>query len=307
MRTAIIRHPACRKHNMGQDHPECPARLDAINDRLLASGLDLSLSHLHAPKADKNDFLRVHSLDLVERVLNSIPEQGLSDLDGDTALCPHSLAAIERAVGAGMMAVDEVLAGTLDAAFCAVRPPGHHASGDNSAGFCVFNNLAIAADYAIAKGIERIAVLDIDVHHGDGTQAILRDYPQVLFCSLFQYPLYPDPEIENAERLVHSPLPRASNGDDFRQLVNQQWLPKLEKFKPQLILVSAGFDAHLEDDMASLNFVEQDYGWFSQTMSQWAADNQVKGVISFLEGGYNLSALGRSVAAYLQGSLAVEK
>lgn len=307
MRTAIIRHPACRKHNMGQDHPECPARLDAINDRLLASGLDLSLSHLHAPKADKSDFLRVHSLDLVERVLNSIPEQGLSDLDGDTALCPHSLAAIERAVGAGMMAVDEVLAGTLDAAFCAVRPPGHHASGDNSAGFCVFNNLAIAADYAIAKGIERIAVLDIDVHHGDGTQAILRDYPQVLFCSLFQYPLYPDPEIENDEQLVHSPLPRASNGDDFRQLVNLQWLPKLTAFKPELILVSAGFDAHLEDDMASLNFVEQDYGWFSQTMSQWAADNQVKGVISFLEGGYNLSALGRSVAAYLQGSLAVEK
>ncbi|MDK2594927.1 histone deacetylase family protein [Pseudoalteromonas obscura] len=300
MRTAIISHPLCRRHKMADEHPESPQRLDAISDRVLASGLDIAVAHLTAPKAETSHYMLAHDTEHVERVLSAIPEHGLTDLDGDTALCRESLKAIERAVGAGILAVDEVLAGRHDAAFCSVRPPGHHASQSKSAGFCVFNNVAIAVKYAQTKGVKRIAILDIDVHHGDGTQAIVREDPNVLFCSLFQYPFYPNSEIENTETIVNSPLPVASDGNDLRALYSQQWLPKLRAFGPELLFISAGFDAHLEDDMGGLKFVESDYAWFTQQIALLSKELDCLGIISYLEGGYDLSSLGRSVETHIR-------
>ena len=258
MRTAVISHPHCRKHKMIDDHPECPERLDAITDRLLASGVDVGLTHLQAPKAEREHYLLAHDESLVKHVEATIPTEGLANLDGDTWLCPDSFKAIERAVGAGVLAVDEILADKLDAAFCSVRPPGHHANKDSSSGFCVFNNLAIAVKYAQSKGVKRIAIADFDVHHGNGTQDIFIDDENVLLCSLFQYPFYPNTAVKNNSHIVNSPLPIASNGDDLKEVFTGQWLPKLKAFKPELLFISAGFDAHLEDDMASLKFVEDD-------------------------------------------------
>ncbi|MCF2857313.1 histone deacetylase family protein [Pseudoalteromonas sp. SMS1] len=300
MRTAIISHPHCRKHKMHEAHPECPNRLDAISDRILASGLDIALTHLSAPKAQVAHFALAHDNAHIEQVLAAIPAQGLAELDGDTSLCGDSLKAIERAVGAGILAVDEVLAGRLDAAFCSVRPPGHHASRAQSAGFCVFNNVAIAVAYAKQQGVKRIAILDIDVHHGDGTQAIVKDDTDVLFCSLFQYPFYPNSEIENSDTVVNSPLPIASDGNDLKALYTQQWLPRIRAFKPELIFISAGFDAHLEDDMGGLKFVESDYAWFTEQIATLSTELNCLGIISYLEGGYDLSSLGRSVETHLR-------
>ncbi|MBQ4861185.1 histone deacetylase family protein [Pseudoalteromonas sp. MMG013] len=300
MRTAVISHPYCRKHKMITEHPECPARLDAIADRLLASGLDIAVAQKQAPAATLEHIGLVHDSALINKVLTQLPTQGLSELDGDTWLCPDSFKAIERAIGAGLLAVDEVLAGNLDAAFCSVRPPGHHANQHTSAGFCVFNNVAIAAAYAKQQGVERVAILDIDVHHGNGTQDIFKADPNVLFCSLFQYPFYPNTAIENTDTVLNSPLPIASDGDDLRALFTQQWLPKLIEFSPQLIFISAGFDAHLEDEMGSLKFIESDYQWFTEQVVQFVNDSHALGIISYLEGGYDLSALGRSAVTHIK-------
>ena len=300
MRTAIITHPNCRKHKMIADHPECPARLDAISDRLLASGLDIALEHKSAPKAEPEHYALVHDQVMIAEVMNKVPEQGLAELDGDTWLCPDSFKAIERAVGAGLLAVDEILAGELEAAFCAVRPPGHHANQSTSSGFCVFNNVAIATAYAKSKGVERIAILDFDVHHGNGTQDIFNQDHSVLFCSLFQYPFYPNTAIENHQSLTNSPLPAGAGGDDLKALFLQQWLPKLEAFAPQLIFISAGFDGHLEDEMGGLQFVEQDYHWFTEQVVAFAKQHGCLGIISYLEGGYDLSSLGRSAVMHLK-------
>lgn len=300
MRTAFISHPLCRRHKMIDVHPECPERLDAISDRILASGLDLSLMQKTAPKCSLEDIALVHDKTMVDTVLSAIPSEGLNELDGDTWLCPDSFKAIERAVGAGIMAVDGILNDEYDAAFCAVRPPGHHANQTSSSGFCVFNNLAIAVKHAQQLGVKRIAILDIDVHHGNGTQDIFRDDESVLFCSLFQYPFYPNTAIENNAHIINSPLKINSNGEDFRRVVEQDWLPKLRDFQPEMIFVSAGFDAHLEDDMGSLAFVEADYAWFSEQIAWLAKTSNSHGIVSFLEGGYELSSLGRSVAAHLR-------
>ncbi|MBD1580803.1 histone deacetylase family protein [Pseudoalteromonas sp. S16_S37] len=300
MRTAVISHPHCRKHTMGEEHPECPERLDAITDRLLASGVDATIAHMQAPKVSMDQVALVHEQSLIDKVRAAIPKQGVHEFAEDVWLCPESFKAIERAAGAGILAVDEILAGNLDAAFCSVRPPGHHANQHTSSGFCVFNNVAIAVAYAKSLGVKRIAVLDIDVHHGNGTQDILRAQSDVLFCSLFQHPFYPNSEIENNQHIVNSPLPVASKGEDLKALFNQQWLPKLMAFKAELIFISAGFDAHIEDDMAGLQFVEADYQWLTEQVINVAQSTQAKGIISFLEGGYALSALGRSVATHIK-------
>lgn len=300
MRTAIISHPHCRKHKMIDDHPECPERLDAIADRLLASGLDVAVQQKQAPKAQREHYLLAHDESLVKHVENTLPTEGLVSLDGDTWLCPDSQKAVERAVGAGLLAVDEILADNLDAAFCSVRPPGHHATGSTSAGFCIYNNLAIAVKYAQSKGVKRIAIVDFDVHHGNGTQDIFLGDESVLFCSLFQHPFYPNTAVENNATLINSPLPIASDGTDLKALYEQQWLPKLNDFKPELIFISAGFDAHLEDDMASLKFVEDDYAWLTEQLASLSKELGCKGIISYLEGGYSLSALGRSAIAHVK-------
>ena len=208
--------------------------------------------------------------------------------------------AIERAVGAGILAVDEILADNIDAAFCSIRPPGHHANRTTSAGFCVFNNLAIAVKYAQSKGVQRIAIVDFDVHHGNGTQDIFLDDENVLFCSLFQHPFYPNTAVENNQTLVNSPLPIASDGNDLKAVYLEQWLPKLTEFQPELLFISAGFDAHLEDDMASLKFVEDDYAWLTSQLAELCEQQHCRGIVSFLEGGYALSALGRSAVAHVK-------
>ncbi|MBQ4832967.1 histone deacetylase family protein [Pseudoalteromonas sp. MMG010] len=300
MRTAVISHPHCRKHKMSSDHPECPQRLDAISDRLLASGVDIGIAQLQAPKAQRDHYLLAHSEQQVTHFENSIPNEGLESLDGDTWLCPDSGNAVARAVGAGILAVDEILADKLDAAFCSVRPPGHHATGTESSGFCVFNNLAIGVKYAKSKGIQRIAIADFDVHHGNGTQDIFFADEDVLFCSLFQYPFYPNTAVENNHHIINSPLAIASDGDDLKAVFFQQWQQKIADFKPELLFISAGFDAHLEDDMGSLKLVDDDYYWITQQLCKVAMQNGCKGVISYLEGGYALSALGRSAVAHIK-------
>lgn len=300
MRTGFISHPDCRKHKMIADHPECPSRLDAINDRLLASGIDIGLVHLQAPTADDAAILRAHHHSLLDKVKQLTPTEGLVDLDGDTWLAPESLLAARRAAGAGLLAVDEILAGKLDAAFCSVRPPGHHANQTSSSGFCIFNNVAIAAKYAKSLGIERIAILDIDVHHGNGTQDIFREDEQVLFCSLFQYPFYPNTAIESTAHIINSPMTAGMTGVDWEHIWQAQWLPQLTQFKPELIFISAGFDAHYEDDMGGLQFVETDYQWFTEEVVKLSRSLKCKGIISILEGGYNQSALGRSVATHIK-------
>lgn len=300
MRTAVISHPHCRKHKMITDHPECPERLDAVSDRLLASGLDIAVTKKSAPKADLEHIALVHDRALIDKVLTSIPQEGLRELDGDTWLCPDSMKAIERAVGAGILAVDEILSESIDAAFCNVRPPGHHANQSTSSGFCIFNNVAIAAAYAKQQGVKRIAILDIDVHHGNGTQDIFREDDSVLFCSLFQYPFYPNTVIENTDTVINSPLAIASDGVDLKALYSQQWEPRLRAFKPELIFISAGFDAHLEDDMGSLKFIEADYQWLTEQVAELVKQPDCKGIISYLEGGYALSALGRSAVTHIK-------
>lgn len=300
MRTALISHPDCRKHKMIPDHPECPSRLDAINDRLLAAGLDIAVTPMDAPLAQEEHLALVHSEQLIQNVINKTPNEGLCDLDGDTWLCPDSLIAAKRAAGSGLLAVDKVLAGDIDAAFCAVRPPGHHASRDESSGFCIFNNVAIAAKYAQSLGIERIAILDIDVHHGNGTQDIFIEDKNVLFCSLFQHPFYPNTAIESNEHIINTPMSAGMAGDDFERAILDTWFPKLKQFKPELIFISAGFDAHYEDDMGGLQLVESDYLWFTEHLVALSKKLNCRGIISMLEGGYNNSALGRSVATHIK-------
>tara|TARA_Y100001960_G_scaffold327600_1_gene414418 strand:- start:1154 stop:2026 length:873 start_codon:yes stop_codon:yes gene_type:complete len=282
------------------DHPECPERLDAVSDRLLASGLDIAVAQKSAPKAELEHIALVHDRALIDKVLTSIPQEGLRELDGDTWLCPDSMKAVERAVGAGILAVDEILAESIDAAFCNVRPPGHHANQSTSSGFCIFNNVAIAAAYAIQQGVKRIAILDIDVHHGNGTQDIFRDDKSVLFCSLFQYPFYPNTAIVNTDTVINSPLAIASDGVDLKALYSQQWEPTLRAFNPELIFISAGFDAHLEDDMGSLKFTEADYQWLTEQVAELVKQTECKGIVSYLEGGYALSALGRSAVTHIK-------
>jgi acetoin utilization deacetylase AcuC-like enzyme len=285
---------------MIEDHPECPERLDAVSDRLLASGLDIAVAQKSAPKAGLEHIALVHDRALIDKVLTSIPQQGLRELDGDTWLCPDSMKAVERAVGAGILAVDEILADSIDAAFCNVRPPGHHANQSTSSGFCIFNNVAIAAAYAKQQGVKRIAILDIDVHHGNGTQDIFREDESVLFCSLFQYPFYPNTAIENTDTVINSPLAIASDGVDLKALYSQQWELTLRAFNPELIFISAGFDAHLEDDMGSLKFTEADYQWLTEQVAELVKQTDCKGIISYLEGGYALSALGRSAVTHIK-------
>jgi acetoin utilization deacetylase AcuC-like enzyme len=305
MTVAFITHPHCRLHAMEPWHPESPERLSAIDDQLLASGVDLALRHFEAPRAGIDDLLRVHSAEYVDWVQGQVPAEGLRRLDPDTAMNPHSLDAALRAAGAAVLAVDLVLGGDADRAFCAVRPPGHHAERGRAMGFCIFNNIAVGAGRALAGGaIERLAICDFDVHHGNGTEDIFRGDERVLFCSAYQHPFYPhsDP-LDAAPNAVHLPLEAGSGGEDFRAGIEAEWLPRLDAFAPQLVLISAGFDAHAEDDMSSLRLTEPDYTWVTERLVEIADRSAGGRIVSTLEGGYALSALGRSVAAHLKALL----
>lgn len=307
MRTAYITHPDCLRHEMGAHHPESPARLQAINDQLIAAGLMELLRPYEAPLASREQICRVHDAAYVDALSTRSPESGRVALDPDTSMNPHSLRAAYRAAGAAVYGVDLVLGGEMECAFCAIRPPGHHAERDRSMGFCLFNNVAVAAAHALAAhGLERVAVVDFDVHHGNGTEQYARGEPRLLFCSSFQHPFYPyTPLDETRPNIVLAPLAAGAYGEQFQAAVQAHWLPALEAFAPELILVSAGFDGHYEDDMAGLNLVESDYAWVTAEIMAVAARHTQGRVVSVLEGGYQLSALGRSAAAHIRGLLGI--
>jgi len=287
---------------MGRHHPECPERLQAITDRLIASGVLACLAEYDAPLATREQLARVHDTEYVDAVAASAPAAGIVHLDPDTAMNPHSYAAALRAAGAVVLATDLVLTGKAANAFCCVRPPGHHAERHRAMGFCFFNNVAVGAAHALhGHQIERAAVVDFDVHHGNGTEDIFRHDQRVLMVSTFQHPFYPYSGIDGrSDRMVNIPLPAYTDGVGFRRAVETHWLPALHRFQPQAIYISAGFDAHREDDMASLGLVETDYVWVTEQVRDIAERHASGRIVSVLEGGYNLGALGRCVTAHLK-------
>ena len=302
MPTAFISHPACNLHDTGADHPESAARLAAISDRLLASGLGNILANYDAPEVARDDLLRVHDADYVDALFAKTPASGLSRIDPDTVIGPHSLDAASRAAGAVVAAVDLVTSGEVENAFCSVRPPGHHAERNESMGFCLFNNIAIGAAHALAgHGYSRVAVLDFDVHHGNGTEDIFDADDRVLFCSTFQHPFYPfTPLRENSAHRVSVPLSAGDDGSAFRSAVENHWLPALHRFEPEFVFVSAGFDAHVADDMSHIHLVDDDYRWVTEQIMDIAGRSAGGRIVSTLEGGYELYSLARCVETHLR-------
>ena len=300
--TAFISHVECSKHDMGAYHPECPARLSAIEDSLIAARIADLLVRYEAPLAGVDHLLRVHPRPYIEAVEATAPAHGIVHLDPDTAMCADTWAAALRAAGAGVLAADLVVSGRHPNAFCSVRPPGHHATRTRSMGFCIFNNVAIAAMHALeAHGLERVAIIDFDVHHGNGTEEIFSDDARVLMVSTFQHPFYPYSGTDNpAANMVNVPLAAGTGSDGFRAAVERIWMPALEGFRPEMVFFSAGFDAHIEDDMAMLRLVDSDYSWVTAKVKN-VVDHTGRGrVVSMLEGGYSLPALGRSVVQHLK-------
>ncbi len=302
MQTAYITHSLCLKHDMGEHHPECPARIHAIEDQLIASGLFGYLQHHEAPEATLEQLQRVHDAAYIESIKLAAPHQGSVDLDGDTTMNPFTYPAALRSAGAVIMAVDMVMAGEVENAFCNVRPPGHHAEKAQAMGFCIFNNIAIGAAHALAvHGLSRVAIVDFDVHHANGTEHIYHDDPRVMLCSTFQHPFYPYGGADSGnDHVINVPLAAGAGSLEFREAVINQWLPALERFKPELLLISAGFDAHRDDDMSMLRFVDADYGWVTQQLKHLAEKYCHKRIVSALEGGYELHALGRSAMAHIK-------
>ena len=303
----LYTHPACLRHDNGPDHPESPARLTAIL-RALDHDRFAALDRVEAPRASREQLLRVHSAAHVERVLAAVPEGELQRLDADTVLSSGSAEAALRAAGATVAAVDAVLAhGQVRRAFCAVRPPGHHATREQAMGFCLFNNVAVAAAHALAAhGLKRVAIADFDVHHGNGTQDIFWREPRVQFLSSHQMPLYPDsglPSERGVGNIVNRPLSAGDGPYIFRELWEGDLLPRLRAFKPQLVLVSAGFDAHERDPLADLCLGSEDYAWITAKLVDVANHCADGRLVSTLEGGYDLAALAASVAAHVEALL----
>jgi acetoin utilization deacetylase AcuC-like enzyme len=304
MHTAFISHPDCLLHEMGSYHPECPARLQAIENELAACGLMDKLVRYPAPLVTHEQLKRVHTSEHIaslEAAGARASSSGLAYLDPDTAMNRYSLKAAYRAAGAVILATDLVMEERVKNAFCSVRPPGHHAERDRAMGFCLFNNIAAGAAHALeAHALERIAIIDFDVHHGNGTEDIFRNDPRVMMASIFQHPFYPYSGVAGrSERMVNIPLAAGSGGEMFRKAVSQFWMPALERFKPQMLFVSAGFDAHQDDELASLNLLEEDYAWVTERIREAAQKYASGRIVSALEGGYALPALRRSVAAHL--------
>jgi len=302
MATAFIHHPDCRLHDMGAHHPESPDRVAVIEDHLLATGLlDHLVSHA-APKATREQLLRVHDGDYLDSIESASPHSGIAHLDPDTAMNPHSLTAALRAAGAVVMATDSVIRGEAEFSFWNGRPPGHHACRKRAMGFCFFNNVAVGAAHAIeVHGLQRVAIVDFDVHHGNGTEDIFSGDRRVMMVSTFQHPFYPYSGTQGrSERMVNIPLAAYSSGVEFRNAVVNDWLPALHGFAPQMIFISAGFDAHRDDDMASLGLVESDYAWVTEQIVNVAERYAQGRIVATLEGGYNLGALARSVGAHIR-------
>lgn len=306
MATGYFTHSACRRHDMGEGHPECPERLSAIDDHLLAQGLDALLLHGEPPEATVDQLDRAHDRNYVLGLIDRLQQLQASGeqryCDPDTLAMPHTLQAALRAAGAAIAATDAVITGQMDNAFCAVRPPGHHATRHETMGFCFFNNVAVGVRHALdVHRLKRVAVVDFDVHHGNGTEDILCDDDRVLMVSFFQHPLFPYTGTHPLGRnMVNVPLMPRSDGSFARAAVTDKWLPALEAFRPEMIFISAGFDAHRDDELGGLRLLEADYEWITRQVVE-VADKWSKGrIVSCLEGGYNLQALARSVAAHLR-------
>jgi len=296
----ILSHPDCALHDMGPGHPECPARLAAVMAALDAPPFS-GVRRQQAPAATIEQLRRAHDPRLIERVIGAAPQAGLSRLDPDTAMNIHSLSAALHAAGAVAAAVDAVLEGRAARAFCAVRPPGHHATHADPMGFCLFNNVAVGAAHALALGVERIAIIDFDVHHGNGTQDIFAHDPRVLYASSHQWPLYPGTGAEHEQGVgnIHNAvLMPGARSTEFREAWTHQLLPAVQAFRPQLLLISAGFDAHRLDPLAQLNLGAEDFAWLTRALVDIAGRHGDGRVVSTLEGGYSLTALRECTAAH---------
>ncbi len=302
MATAFISHADFRKHDTGEGHPENARRLSAIDDRLIASGLSDLLRHYDAVEATDAQLLRVHTAEHLRTLESALPQSGYTRLDPDTVMSADSLKAARRAAGALVMAVDLVAGGDVESAFCPVRPPGHHAESNRAMGFCLFNNIAVGAAHALeAHGLERVAIVDFDVHQGNGTEDIFMHDKRVLFCSTFQHPFYPyTPLLENSDSRVNVPLDAAAGSAEFRAAVNGHWLPALAAFEAQMVFVSAGFDAHRDDEMSSVSLVDADYQWVTEKIVDVAGHSASGRIVSALEGGYELHSLARCVELHLR-------
>jgi len=308
--TGYFTHKDCWRHEMGQGHPECPQRLDAIEDRLLITGLDQALERREATPASMADMELAHGRmhlaslrGLSDGLRDEIAAGGPShaQVDPDTSINVHSWDAILMAAGAAIDATDAIMAGEMVNAFCAVRPPGHHATRNQAMGFCFVNNVAVAAKYALERhGLKRVAIIDFDVHHGNGTEDIVAGDDRILMCSFYQHPYYPVWDHATAPNLVNLPVPAYTKGMDIRELIDMMWMPRLDAHKPQMIFISAGFDGHREDDMGQLGLVEQDYIWITQRIKEVAQRHAQGRIVSCLEGGYDLSSLARSVEAHIR-------
>lgn len=307
MSITVVSHPYCALHEVPEHHPEEPARLAAVQDQLIRSGLEYVLQQVDGRAASNEDLYRVHSATYIDDLCLREPAAGDAPiwLDPDTLLGAGSIRAARHAAGAALTAVDAVMQHSDHQAFANIRPPGHHAGRDQAGGFCLFNNVAVAAAYAMQRyGLQRVAIVDFDVHHGNGTEDIFAQDERVLFCSSFQHPLYPFSGVDSiSPLLIDVPLPAATRGAEWRQAVAARWFPAIDHFQPELLLVSAGFDGHVEDDMAQFMLTEQDYQWLASELQQLAKRHCQGRLVAVLEGGYDHSALGRSVVAFLKGWL----
>ena len=302
MTCAWITHGDCRLHEMGEDHPESPERLDAISDYLLATGIMGLLVPFDAPEATLEQLFRAHDSLQVRELMARAPTEGHVQIDPDTSMNRWSIPAALRAAGAAVLATDRVIAGEVQRAFCAVRPPGHHATRAAAMGFCLFNNVAVGIRHALDHhGLERVALADFDVHHGNGSEDILAGDERVLMVSTFQRDLYPfSGDRALGSNMANVGLPRGADGQALRRAFDEVWLPRLEEFRPELLFISAGFDAHRADEMGGLRWVEDDYAWITRQLAD-VADRHCKArIVSCLEGGYNLFHLARSVAAHVR-------
>ncbi len=302
MPTAFISHPDTLLHVMDGQHPESPARISAIKDRLMAAHLYDYLQVHDAPVATDEQLTRVHAPEYVSHIRKVAPQAGIVHLDQDTSMGPMTLSAALHAAGAVPQGVDLVMSGKVRNAFCCIRPPGHHAGIARAAGFCIFNNVAVGVAHALAKhGIERAAIIDFDVHHGDGTEEIFKKDSRVMLCSTFQHPLYPYKGADSrSDRMINVPLKAGCRGPEFRDTVQKEFAPMLDKFKPQFVFISAGFDAHANDTLGGLNLVRDDYVWVTQFIMDVARRHAQDRIVSTLEGGYELHSLADSVTAHIK-------
>lgn len=307
----LFSHPDCEAHDPGPGHAESPARLQTVMDGITGSRLSAKIKFCQAPLATTEQLLLAHSQIMIDQLISATPDKGYTSLDADTTLSPRSWQAALRASGAACKAIDDLVSGHASTVFCATRPPGHHATPDTAMGFCLVNHVAIAALYAQKKyNLSRIAVVDFDVHHGNGSQDILQGKEGILYISTHQSPLYPGSgsiEENRPGNIVNVPFPSATDGSLYREVFSKTVLPCLDDFRPELILVSAGFDAHKDDPLASMALCEEDYHWLGETLKASANTHAEGKLVAVLEGGYNLDALGSSVIAFMEGLHEAEK